>query len=288
MKKQFTYLPYAGVGGYAYWSCIGEDEPIAAEVAELLAARSFRLYNDACGGKYAQSPAAVAEAIARCDGAVVFLSEKSIDSLAFRNAINYLLSLRKPLVCVKLGDFKLEHGLAVQLANIASVPYTTAEETAEALVQSGVLTQDMVGAGMEKRDFNRKRNYIMLAMVALAVTIFALSALLTVQKHRSPAYTLRDADGSDYVNIASYGDEGLTAMAGKTVGELDLTDGVFTSLAAAKDVSAATVNVSGVSAEVALWPLTQVQGIKTVKISQDQVIYAGDLCRAGLTVVVTR
>lgn len=286
MKKQFSYLPYVGIDEYAYLGCIAADEPMAAEVADRLGARGFRFICDSCGGKFAQSPAAVAEAIAHCGGAVVFLSEKSMETLAFRNEINYLLSLRKPLICVKLGEYTLGHGLDMQLVNIKTISYTDPEETAEALVESGILTQEMMGEGMKKRDFNRKRLYIIAAMVAAAVLIFSLCVNAVIQKRISPAFVLQDVDGSEYVNISRYGDEGIAAMAGKSVRELDLSGGEFTSLMAMKDLCAEIVNASDIAADIPLWPLGQVQGLKTVKVDQQQLIYARDLCDAGITVVV--
>ena len=286
MKTQFSYLPYSGASDFAYFGCSAADEPAAAAVADILVSRGFRLSCDSCGGKFAQSPSALAETIAHCGGAVVFLSEKSIESLAFRNVINYLLSLRKPLVCVKLGEFQLGYGLDMQLANIPMIALISPEETAEALMQSGVLSQTMVGEEMEKRNINRKRNYIITAMVAAAVLAFALYLGSVIRERTSAAYILQNTDGSKYVNIAKYGDEGIAAMEGKTVGELDLSGGTYTSLLNIKDVSAATVNVSDIPSNVALWPLVQVKGIETVKISQNQVIFARDLCNAGITVVV--
>ena len=286
MKTQFSYLPYSGASDFAYFGCSAADEPAAAAVADILVSRGFRLSCDSCGGKFAQSPSALAETIAHCEGAVVFLSNKSIESLAFRNVINYLLSLRKPLVCVKLGEFQLGFGLDMQLANIPVFTFSSPEKTAEALLQSGALTQTMVGEGMEKRNINRKRNYIIIAMVAVTVLAFGLYLGSVIRERTSAAYILQNTDGSKYVNIAKYGDEGIVAMAGKTVGELDLSGGTFTSLLNIKDVSATTVDVSDISQKVALWPLAQVNGIETVKISQDQVIYARDLCNAGITVVV--
>ncbi|MDI9461372.1 MAG: hypothetical protein ACOX3P_06535 [Saccharofermentanales bacterium] len=286
MKKHFSYLPYAGIGDFAYIGCSPADEPAAAAVADILVSRGFRLSCDSCGGKFAQSPAALAETITHCSGAVVFLSEKSIESLAFRNAINYLLSLRKPLVCVKFGEFQLGYGLDMQLANIPVIALGSPEETAEALTKSGVLTQAMVGEGMEKRKFNRKRNYIIAAMVAVVVLVFALYVGSMIRERTSAAYILQNTNGSKYVNIAKYSDEGIAAMAGKAVGELDLSGGTFTTLLNIKEVSATTVNVSDIPSNVALWPLAQVKGIEIVKISQDQVIFARDLCNAGITVVV--
>ena len=286
MKKLFNYLPYEGMGDFAYIGCSSADESAASAVADILVSRGFRLSCDSCGGKFAQSPAALAETITHSSGAVVFLSEKSIENLAFRNAINYLLSLRKPLVCVKTGEFQLGYGLDMQLANIPMLTLGTPKETAEALIQSGVLTHAMVGEGMEKRKFNRRRNFIITAMVAVTVLIFALYVGSVIKERTSAAYILQNTDGSSYVNIAKYGDEGIVAMAGKTVGELDLSGGTFTNLLNIEEVSATTINVSDIPSTVALWPLMQVKGIETVKISQDQVIYARDLCNAGITVVV--
>lgn len=288
MKKQFNYLPYSGVGAYAYIGCIPADESVAAEVADLLVSRGFRLSCDNCGGSFAQSPAAVAEAIARCSGAVIFLSKKSIESLAFRNVINYIFSLRKPFVCVKLGEFELGHGLDMQLANIPMISHTSAEQTAETLLQSGALMQSMVGEGMVQRSFNRIRSYIIISMIVAAVLIFALCVGAMIKERTSAAFVLQDTDGSSYVNISTYGDEGIAAMAGKTVGELDLSGGTYSSLSDMKNISASTVNVSGISPKISLTPLLQMNGLETVKLSQEQLIYAKDLFNSGLTVLVTQ
>ncbi len=287
MKKRFNFLPYGGREPYAYFGCFADDEPIAAEIVDQLVNRGFRVFNDACESKFALTPSETANGIHDCAGAVVVVSKKSIENLAFRNTINYLLSLRKPLVCVKIGDFDLSYGLEMQLANIPQIAFHSVDETMNELLQCPVLTQDMLGAGMMRREYNRKRNLILFGMITAAVLVFATAAFVVVQKRTSPEYVLRNVDGSEYVNIAKFGDDGIDGMKGKTVGELDLSGGEFTTLTAMKDVFATTVNVSDISIEVPLWPLTLMEGIETVKISQDQRIFAGELCDAGITVVVT-
>jgi len=285
--KRFTYLPYGGSEAYAFLGCSAEDESVASKVAASLISRGVRLANHSCGGN-ADDPQKAADSIAHCSGAVIFLSEKGIRSLAFRNMVNYLLSLRKPLICVRIGDFPLAFGLEMQLANVPVVKLTTVEETSSQLLQSGVLTQEMMGMGMKKRSYTIKRGFIVGGMVLAACLIFAVCVLATVHERSSAAYQLQGVDGQAYVCISQYGEEGLLALSGKTVGELDLSGGSFSNLNAVENITAKTINVSDIPAGTVLRPLTKVNGLTTVKISQDQIVYAAELCDAGLTVLVIR
>ena len=285
MTKYFSYLPYNGINSFAYFGCCKEDETIASELADALVAEGFRLYCDSCGSKYQNSAEETASALNSADSAIVLLSEKSVENLAFRNAINYLLSMRKKLVCIKLGDFSLSHGLDMQLANVKTISYTSIEETVNEVLETDVLTQDMIGEGMEKRVINRKRNFIMAGMIAVAVLIFVESALTIIDKRTSAEYLFKDVDGYEYLNISKYGDEGIAALAGKRIEELDLSGGKYSNLAAVKDIKVKTINVADIG-ELALRPLRQVEGLETVKISQDQVEYAGDLFDAGLLIEI--
>ena len=285
MTKYFSYLPYKGVNSFAYFGCTKEDEAIASELADALVSEGFRLYCDSCSSKYKNSAEEIASALNSADSAIVLLSEKSVENLAFRNAINYLLSMRKKLVCIKLGDFKLSHGLDMQLANVKTISYTSIEDVVNEILTSDVLTQDMIGEGMEKRVFNRKRNFIMAGMIAAAVLIFVVSAVTIIDKRTSPEYLFKDVDGYEYLNISKYGDEGIAALAGKRIGELDLSGGKYSNLAAVKDIKVKTINVSDIG-ELALRSLRQIEGLETVKISQDQVSYAGELFDAGFLIEI--
>lgn len=285
MTKYFSYLPYKGVNSFAYFGCSKEDEAIASELVDALVSEGFRLYCDSCGSKYKNSAEEIASALNSADGAIVLLSEKSVENLAFRNAINYLLSMRKKLVCIKLGDFKLSHGLDMQLANVITISYTSIEDVVNEILTSDVLTQDMIGEGMEKRVFNRKRNFIIAGMIAAAVLIFVVSAFTIIDKRTSPEYLFKDVDGYEYLNISKYGDEGIAALAGKRIGELDLSGGKYSNLAAVKDIQVKTINVADIG-ELALRPLRQIEGLETVKISQDQVSYAGELFDAGFLIEI--
>lgn len=285
MTKYFSYLPYKGINSFAYFGCCKEDETIASELADALVAEGFRLYCDSCGSKYQNSAEETASALNSADSAIVFLSEKSVENLAFRNAINYLLSMRKKLVCIKLGDFSLSHGLDMQLANVKTISYTSIEETVSEVLETDVLTQDMIGEGMEKRVINRKRNFIMAGMIVAAVLIFVASAFTIIDKRTSAEYLFKDVDGYEYLNISKYGDEGIAALAGKRIEELDLSGGKYSNLAAVKNIKVKTINVADIG-ELALRPLRQVEGLETVKISQDQVEYAEDLFDAGLLIEI--
>jgi|GEM_PF-1381437 len=288
MKQHFTYLSYNGTDDYAYLGCFSAQEPLAAQVLALLACRGMRFSYAVTGGRETPDSEALAERIANCRAAILFLSPESLESLSFRNTVNYLLSLRKPLFCIKTADFPLSHGLEMQLANIPVTVFSTPEDTAEQLLQSGILTQDIVGPCMlQKTDTHRKKR-ISAVMIAAFLVAFLACAAAAVAKKTSPATLLRDADGSSYLSISAYGDKGIDALADKSVQELDLSDGHFSSIDGIEKINIETVNVAGLPDKISLRPLLSVNGLQTVKIDQTQLIYARELYNAGLRVEIVR
>lgn len=286
MNKSFSYLPYAGVNSFAYYGCTKDDIGIASEIANILVSKGFRLYLDARGGKNEASSINLSNSIMACQGAIVFISSKSIESLSFRNVINNIISIKKPAVFIKIGDFDLAYGLDMQLANCNIIKYTNTSDTVSALLDSTVLTQDMMGEGMVEANDNSKKLYIMLAMAIIALLIFVFSAISIINKRTSVEYVLSDVNNVEYLNIAKYGDEAIEILSGRTITELDLSNGSFTSLDGVEKININTINVSDLS-DVSLNILKKIEGLKAVKLSQDQIQYANELISKGIRVIIT-
>lgn len=287
MNKSFSYLPYTGVNSFAYYGCTNDDIGIASEIADALISKGFRLYLDARGNSKEVSSIDLSNSIIACQGAIIFLSSKSIESLAFRNVINNIVSIGKPVVFIKIGDFDLSYGLDMQLANSTIIKYTNVSSAVDALLDSNVLIQDMIGEGMVEASDNSKRLYIMIGMAIIALLIFVFSAISIINKRTSAEYILSDVNNVEYLNIAKYGDEAIEILSGRTITELDLSSGNFTSLDGVEKIKVNTINVSDLGKEVSLDVLKKVEGLKTVKLSQDQIQYANDLISKGIRVIIT-
>ena len=287
MNKVFSYLPYLGVNSFAYFGCTKDDEAIASDIADTLISKGFRLYLDARGDKNEASALELSKSIDACEGAIVFLSKKSIESLAFRNIINNIVSIKKPVIFVKIGEFDLAYGLDMQLANMKVISYTNKTETANALLDSGILTQDMIGEGMEERVSNNKKYIIMVIMIIISILILVISAIGIVNKRTSVEYRLKDVNNMDYLNISSYGEDAISVLKGKYFGELDLSGGKFTSLDGIEDINIKVINISDISEDISLLPLENIKGLEKVKISQNQINLIDRLYDLGIKVVIT-
>ena len=287
VSKTFSYLPYLGVNSFAYFGCTKDDKAIASDIADILVSRGFRLYLDARGDKNEASAIELSKSIDTCDGAIVFLSKKSIESLAFRNIINNIVSINKPVIFIKIGEFNLAYGLDMQLANMNIISYTNKTETANALLDSGVLTQDMIGEGMEERVSNNKKYLIMVLMVFISILILVISAIGIINKRTSVEYKLKDVNNMDYLNISNYGDDAIGVLNGKSFGELDLSNGTFTSLNGIEDIDIKIINISDISQDISLLPLEKIEGLEKVKISQNQINLIDRIYDLGIKVIIT-
>lgn len=236
--KKLPYIPYSGTDEYAFFGWYG-DSFEAAQTAQSLIGRGARLYwDDGTGAAEAVSGA--------IDGAAVcvfFLTEAGCRSKAFRNAINFALSRKKKTICAKVGDFPLADGLSMQLANVKCVSFTDGVQCAGTLLTSGVLTQAIMGGGMRAAKANREKP-IMAAMVAIALCLFLAAAFFTVQLRTSPRYTLRNADGSEYLNISQYGQEAFAYLEGFTIGTLDISDGELENIEGLEKIHVDTVRLN--------------------------------------------
>ena len=284
MNKTFSYLPYLGVNSFAYFGCYGDDIKVASEVANVLVRKGFRLCLDARGNKKEISSIDLSNAIDVCDGAIIFISKKSIESLAYRNIINNLISLKKPIVFIKIGEFDLAYGLEMQLSNLNVISYVDVEKTINSILDYGVLTQDMIGEGMEEKPTNNKL-IIMISMIVVCLLIFVVVSKRIIDNLTSPEYLLKDANNLDYLNISDYGTEAISILRGKNFDELDLSKGKFDSLKGLEDINIKTINVSDIDASLST--LTKIKGLEVVKISQKQIGYAEELNDAGLRVIIT-
>ena len=269
--KQFAYQSYSGNEPFILLKACKDDMPYALSLGDKLVKEGVRVFVDVCESRDSQAPEQTADAIERCDRALFLLSEKACESLEMRNAVNYALEIKAKIICLKTDNAPLSHGLEMQLTNVPMLPYDD-ETVMDALRSHECLTQNVMGTGMELKNVNRKKQYILASIAAVMVILLVVGGIFVKQRvdyYQSAEYVFRNADGSEYINIAPYGEEGIAALADKFVKELDLTDGGFSNLNGISRVKVETLNLAGNTDLTDLHEIFYCEGLNRVVISQD-------------------
>ena len=272
MLEKFEYKNYIG-SGFVYVGAASCDKKVATSIGNYLVKSGINVFFDMKGAKDADNAKVVAEAIDASSKAIFLISKSACASLEFRNAVNYALSIHKDILVIKLDDAGYTGGLEMQLANIPSIRFMTEENLVDELREREIITQDILGSGNEKKNVNLKKQITVIALAVVMIVGFIVGSTIIVKNriayYNSAEYILRDADGAEYINIAKYGSEGLEALAGKSVKELDLTDGNFDSLFGIESITAETVNITGLNNVDNLDYVFYLNGLKKIKLSQD-------------------
>ena len=286
--KAFAYQSYTGTEPFLLLKACKADMPCALSLGDKLVQEGVRVYLDVCETKDSQSAEQTADAMERCDRAIFLLSEKACESLEMRNAVNYALAIKKDLLCLKTGSAPLSHGLDMQLANVTMLPYDD-NTVMDALRTHECLTQSVIGEGMERKNVNRKKQLVLAGIAAVIVALLVVGGIFVKQRidyYRSAEYVFRNADGSEYINIASYGSEGITALAEKSVKELDLTDGGFTDLNGIGKVKVETLTLAGNPDLTDFHEIFYCEGLHRVVVSQDMLKAVNNYPHDNIQVVV--
>ena len=286
--KAFAYQSYTGTEPFLLLKACKADMPYALSLGDKLVQEGVRVYLDVCETKDSQVPEQTADAMGRCDRAIFLLSEKACESLEMRNAVNYALAIKKNLLCLKTDDATLSHGLDMQLANVTMLPYDD-KTVMDALRTHECLTQSVIGEGMERKNVNRKKQLVLAGIAAVIVALLVVGGIFAKQRidyYRSAEYVFRNADGSEYINIASYGAEGITALADKSVKELDLTDGGFTDLTGIGNVKVETLTLAGNPELTDFHEIFYCEGLHRVVVSQDMLKAVNNYPHNEIQVVV--
>lgn len=296
MKTEFAYQNYSGPESSLLFVCDRAGRDRAASLANRIVRDGGRVIFDLVGAKESEggfcTPETAAQAIETGGRPVFFLTGAAVSQLEFRNRINFALSLKKKPLCLKMEEFELEQGLDMQLANAQVENWTSETEAMELLTKEELFTQEILGGGQLPRKADRKKKLLVLLGLLLLVLGTGLGAAKIVQDRiayfRSPAYVLRNADGQEYLDASVYKEEGLEALAGKNIGELDLTDAGLTDISALENVQVRILDLAGNPGIHDMYPLLKVKGLEEVRVSQDMLNYIYMVKDCGFEIVVER
>lgn len=294
---EYLYQNYQGPEAFLFFGCDTSGKDRAAGLANRLAGDGVRLFF-ACTGEQEKAdrnanPADTAEAVGRSAGCVLFLTKKAVSRLEFRNIVNFSLNEHKKLICFLMEEFALSDGMDMQLANICVEKWESEEEALELLKKRQLLTQEVIGTRFPaERKVSWNKRLLLIGLLILLVLGFLLGAAQIVQKriayYQSPAYILQDADGSSYLNASAYGQEGLDALSGMKITELNLAGAGLTNVEALSGMRVEVLDISDNPLITDLFPLKQCEGLRQLKISQDMLDYAYMVRNSGFDIIVTR
>lgn len=304
--KKYAYKNYIGDQDFVFARCVKADEEKASFVANTLVEATVKTFFDVQGSGASEKPEVIADTIEKAETVVFFLSGKACENLEFRNNINFALEIKKNIVCIRLDKSILRYGLDMQLANIpmldlserffspvlsSAEKQSIAEYAVEKLKEYKAITQDTLGSVQEKKNVDFKKQIIIIAIIVLAVAAFAAGAYKIVSErvayYQSTEYLLRNVDGSEYLNISQYGNEGIKVLAGKHIHELEFAGNSIDDFSGMKDVSAEIIDVTNCdNADFA--EIMQTKDLQTIRVIQKQLKYVYPYRNQDVKIVVVR
>lgn len=276
MKNGIYYQPYTGYEPYIFLRFNKADRKAASQIVNHLMDRQFRTcYNEQDGSSLPNSEW-LSERIISAELTVFLISSASLDSLAFRNCVNFALSRKKKIFCVYLDVEKLGYGLDMQLANVNRAKlssYENADELCDDIVKNGLFVQEMRSedAKVPIRN-NRMKTAAIAALTAILVISVALAVTIGVNRihyKNSIAGQIEKLTKTDYLNISGEKASVIDLLKGKSVRNLVSRNMGLTGIEALASVDCEELDISGNPKVKTLEPLLENQYLKTVKLTQD-------------------
>ena len=280
------YQAYQGPEDFIFIRAYKDDEGLLSGITNRLIDQKIRVFYDLASSRKSHRQEEIASAILNSSLCVIVLSKKAADSLDLRNSINYALSLKKDVVCIRKDEGELSHGLDMQLSNI-----TFYRNTDELIEYTEHNYRSCIGEGQIISTVDQRRKMMTIAMVILAALFLMISVFFITNRigyFNSAEYRLKDIDNVEYLDFSSFKQGDIICLENRTIDEISFKDMDISSIKDIDKVNVRVIDISGNPDLKNIQPIIRSKTIKTVMISQDMIKIADLLCLAGIEVVVTR
>ena len=280
------YQAYQGPEDFIFIRAYKDDEGLLSGITNRLIDKRIRVFYDLASSRKSHRQEEIASAILNSSLCVFVLSKKAADSLDLRNSINYALSLKKDVVCIRKDEGELSHGLDMQLSNI-----TFYRNTDELIEYTEHNYRSCIGEGQIISTVDQRRKMMTIAMVILAALFLMISVFFITNRigyFNSAEYRLKDIDNVEYLDLSSFKQGDIICLENRTIDEISFKDMDISSIKDIDKVNVRVIDISGNPDLKNIQPIIRSKTIKTVMISQDMIKIADLLCLAGIEVVVTR
>ncbi|MBQ2659352.1 MAG: toll/interleukin-1 receptor domain-containing protein, partial [Erysipelotrichaceae bacterium] len=216
------YQAYQGPKDFVFIRGCKEDERLLNEITQKLIDRKIRVFYDLSSTKRSHSQEDIASAILNSSLCIFVLSKKAADSLDLRNSINYALSLKKDVVCIRKDEGELSHGLDMQLSNITF--FRNSDELVEYIQKK---YESCIGEGQILSSDDKQKKVLAVALIALAGLLLLGSIMFISERIRyfnSAEYQLGKIDDVEYLDFTSFSQDDLVYLKGKKIDEINFKD----------------------------------------------------------------
>ena len=276
MKNNLFYNSYEGNEPYIFLRFDKADRQSVSGIVNQLIEREFRICYHEHDRRILADSEWLADRIISSSLAVFLISKDSLQSLEFRNCINFALNRKKPVFCIFLDDEKLEYGFDMQLATVPGIRrnrYENANGLCDDILKTDYFSQALRGEDAKSiRKSNRKRT-VVLGVMASILVLFLVSAALIVmnrmQYENSAAGQVSKLTETDYLDLSDQDASIIGLLKGKTITTLVLRNMGITDVSALESVVCEELDLSENPAINTLEPLLDNTHLKTVKVTQD-------------------
>jgi hypothetical protein len=150
MASRARFPVYRGEKPYVFISYAHVDSEFVLPIAEELHKRRYRVWYDEgieAGTRWAEF---IASGLEGASVVVFFPSVHFNNNRNCEREVNFAVDAKKNMACIQLDEADMPAGLKMQLSTAQTIPAgASATETAERLIHSGALSEDLIGDGKE-------------------------------------------------------------------------------------------------------------------------------------------
>lgn len=267
-NSRFVYKSCITDAGFLYIACNDGGDKKASKLANLLAGEGAYIYYDIMKGE----PREAADAITKAKATVFILTKDAVDSLAFRNKVNFAINEKKHIICLNVDDCKLSYGLEMQLANIPVLRFESVGNAMDILKEKEVLTQEVMGGSMDRVNISYTRRIVTGVIIAIAIIGFLVGSFFIIKGRM------------DYLNSDAY----RITQYGNVLGSLDLSNMGISDISAISGMTIRVLDISNNPLLTDMSPLLEVKGLEKVYVDQDMLKYLVKYKDSGFLIIANR
>ena len=277
MNKHMIYQPYIGSEPYIFLRYDQRDNLAASALVNRLMDKQFRVCYCEHDGEAMEDTEWVASRILASQLVVFLITGKATKSLAYRNAINYALYVKKPLLCVYLDDEEPDAGIAMQLSSVPGIrlsDHQSIDELCERAVLTDSFVQELRGEDAKIPIQSKRKKRIAITLMAVIVTLFLVSAAAIAVYRIHYANTLpgqiEQITEAAYLDISNEDASVIKLLKDKTIQTLvarNITG--LTDIEPLQYVTCETLDIADNPNINTLEPLLENKSLQTVIVTQD-------------------
>ena len=276
MKDILFYHSYNGNEPYIFLLFDKSNRRTAYQIVNRLIERQFRICYHEHDNRVLADSDGLAERMISSALTIFLISAESLQSLAFRNCINYALSKKKRIFCIFLDDETLEYGFEMQLTTVPGVKssgFKNASELSESILKTQYFNQDMRGDDAKiPIKSNRKKKAVLGIMASILILFFvSAAALIAYRIHYDSSFAgqVEKLTETDYLDVSNKDASVIELLKDKSIRTLVARNMGLTDIGVLQYVDCEELDLSQNPRINSLEPLLENKNLKILRVTQD-------------------